>query len=1121
MAIDPNQIAADQNQLAALASQGMPTEFAEDPANSVKVAGSGYAAMKAVLNRLDPKVNTPREVVVTPPGGAAVAADDTVGSVDPEVITTLPSRVPTAMELRTVPNAGQYNETATKAMLAPEVLSPAGQAKFKAQGYKNVMDQPPEVDAIATAQEALDEMGADTETASSSATIAALAKKAVTADDRGFNPEIAVVSDEVAEAILARTALKDENIRSLANGTGDFNFAFLETSDDVQNVINAVGDQFADEQTLIKRGIVTNNVTLNEAAGIMADEVGLTRELLNRRIGDGALSAAKFVAGRELLVKSAKELGALTDIINKGEATAADRLRFRRQLAIHSGIQLQLKGAKTEAARALQSFQIKVDGEMDLSRFNEEAKLMLAEGGQSDITDQMAAKLADILKKNPALKAINVFAEKSRTAKTIDAVSEAYLAGLLSSPATQSKNILGTAAFMAYQLPAEMISGMYGSAFRTKQKILGEGYEIEPEQIYATDMLLRFKGWLDSFSDATKAASIAFKTEIPSGGKSRLDVDDYTAIEGNPDSPLGSIYANAISGLGKRVRIGFRLLLAGDEFFKTISQRGELYTQANQAFYAALRNGATETEAQDAAGMVLLDPRSVGEKLDTKSRYDTMQSDLGEFGRVTSTFQRIPIIGKIVLPFATAPTNSALRTAEFTFINYRVWKDFVGKNGQKAQQLATGRMALGGATAAIVAKKCLDGDITGALPSDPVLREAMIKAKKKPYSLTFRQEPWPSDESGEPLPKFDKYGIPNGPLRYVSYDGFEPVSAIIGLTCNVTQLGMNNPNADWFEKYAAGSVFATADYYKELPMIQGLVDVISTGESIANPETSLDLSKLLRGPAEAALPFVGLPSPVSSLQRGIARVQDPTGVRPRAELEYWTEEEIYEKKIDDDGNAVFVHALRNGKPMTNKIGTAKDSGWDWVWDLTNKLDALQSKDSVFGDEREKNAIVYDTLGNAYNETDFSLMNNAKMAIFSNVTGFKVSDSDNPKPYEKELIRIAMDTDTWPLSNPKEMMGIKLSFGAQSDLANIAKNEIVISKFRLGPVTFREALEFMLTEEVRSNPYSNPRTKDAAKVSLIRALNKEYIDAAFEQMRGMPEYAKINQAVTEFKNREEN
>ena len=149
------------------------------------------------------------------------------------------------------------------------------------------------------------------------------------------------------------------------------------------------------------------------------------------------------------------------------------------------------------------------------------------------------------------------------------------------------------------------------------------------------------------------------------------------------------------------------------------------------------------------------------------------------------------------------------------------------------------------------------------------------------------------------------------------------------------------------------------------------------------------------------------------------------------------------------------------------------------------------------------------------------MNNAKMAIFSNVTGFKVSDSDNPKPYEKELIRIAMDTDTWPLSNPKEMKGIKLSFGAQSDLANIAKNEIVIPKFRLGPVTFREALEFMLTEEVRSNPYSNPRTKDAAKVSLIRALNKEYIDAAFEQMRGMPEYAKINQAVTEFKNREEN
>ena len=74
-------------------------------------------------------------------------------------------------------------------------------------------------------------------------------------------------------------------------------------------------------------------------------------------------------------------------------AGADVRLRFRRQLAIHSGIQLQLKGAQTEAARALQSFQIRVDGELDATRFGEEATRLLAESGAAGATDALASAL--------------------------------------------------------------------------------------------------------------------------------------------------------------------------------------------------------------------------------------------------------------------------------------------------------------------------------------------------------------------------------------------------------------------------------------------------------------------------------------------------------------------------------------------------------------------------------------------------------------------------------------------------------------------------------------------------------------------------------------------------------
>ena len=70
-------------------------------------------------------------------------------------------------------------------------------------------------------------------------------------------------------------------------------------------------------------------------------------------------------------------------------------------------------------------------------------------------------------------------------------------------------------------------------------------------------------------------------------------------------------------------------MLAGDEFFKTMSQRGELYVQANRAYKTAKRNGATDLQAQDEAGMVLLDPQSRADELIEKSKYDTLQSDLG------------------------------------------------------------------------------------------------------------------------------------------------------------------------------------------------------------------------------------------------------------------------------------------------------------------------------------------------------------------------------------------------------------------------------------------------------------------------------------------------------------
>jgi len=1143
MAIDPQQIATEQTQRAALAQGGAPTEMAGSPENAVRLAG-GWGDVIQLLNKLPPNVSDNAVTPDLPPSStlppsqtapAALPANlqaqlDTIPQTDlmapPQPKVELPSRVPTPIEQGLMRSPGNYSEAATKKLLAPQVLSEDGAKKFAEMGYR-ADGTPPEADPLLTAQEAL-----DAETAQSVVDVNELAKRAMTANKQGFKETTAIAAEEASDEILAMVARKDANIKSLAKG-GDFNFDYLNTGDDVKQMITAVGEQLGDEQKLLTRGVITNEVTVNEAAGIFADEIGFTRDLLNKEIRAGGLTAAQFVAARTIMVKSGAKLAELAAAINMGKADAGDRLRFRRQLAIHQGIQLQVKGFKTEAARALQSFQIRVDGELDLDRFNKEAATMLANDGDVGVTDELAKKLLGALEKNDSLGAINKFAEVGWEAKTSRVIQEAYLAGLLSAPPTQIKNIVGTAAFMAYQLPEEVLAGMFGAVARKKNDILGETYPTAKEQIYVTDALFRFKGYMDSYKDALRAASIAYKTEAPAAGKSKLDMsgDEYAGTSADANSKTNP-FIRGLSDLGKRMRLPFRLLLGADEFFKTMSQRGELYTRANREYQTVIREGGTATEAQDAAGMLLLDPMSISEELDIKGLYDTLQSDLGKFGELTSAFQRITVsmgpigipIGRFIVPFATAPTNSALRTSEYMWLtNSKPWRDMFGKNSTpEQQQRAFGKLALGGMSMATIGTYALEGDIIGGVPSDPKEREAFFLAGKKPYSFTYRKEGFPTDpETGEELPKYGRFGKPNGPLGYVSYNGFEPVSAVIGLTANVVQksLYMNGPGA--FD-YLSAAVYGVVDYYTELPFLQGMADVQDTVDALKRGDGEGAFLKLARGPSEAAIAGpLPLPSPVSSFQRGVARAIDPTNVRPRRDIaEYYTIEDLEETTVDEFGNEQFKYRLDDGTQNWDLVGTPKNDAWNKVFSLQKNLAAMQSKDSMFGGERKNNAVVFDTLGNAMNKEDFSLSNNPVKAMFNSTSGIKIKESEALTEVEAEVLRLLRVTGSLPLTNPKEMFGVPLSFGNQMDLVDLAKNK------HLSPThddeTFRDALYTLILSEdydlerAEFNSAGDALVTDADRVTLIKALNKTYLEEAFEELINSPENDKLGRARDDIK-----
>jgi hypothetical protein len=1096
MAIDPTALADEQAQREGINRIGQPTEIAGGPEQYVQLAGplgSFFDLLRAAGRGSAPgepatRVPTPQELPLR----------------EGEVVSEIQSR------------------------LAPEILSPQGVQRFEdarmqapAPGQFGAGQQ--DADVLGAGRAALDEVPpvADDLTPSQPESVLQSAEGALQQDAQAASSAAAridaetsqplgqpvrqpEITDEVAARVAAAAADPDAPLKSLLDG-GDFNFDYIQAPEDVGRVITELGEVFADETVAATRGVISNNVTLEEAAKIAADELGLTRRLLSRRIGEGAINASEMVAARELLVRSTRRITQLAQEVSSGTADAATQLNFRRQLAIHAAIQMQVKGMQTEVARALQSFRIPVTGEMDVNRINAAAQEFLESGGYEASTRAFADRIAKIgeLPEGQRSAAINEMISQGWWGRTKEIIGEAYLNGLLSSPHTQAKNILGNASFMLFQLPSEIIGGAYGAAIRGGSKIIAPNRAIPEDQAYIENAFIRIRGWADSYRDALRAGARAFSTEVPASFATKIDAP-VGAIRSSQDNFFG----RAINELGRRGRYPFRFLMFGDEFFKTISQRGDLYVRSYQRYQASIRAGNDAQTAIDDAGMLLLDPTAASKELNLQARYDTLTSDLGAFGKLARRVQDT-IPGRYLLPFFTAPTNEFLRTLETIPGPWssKVVGDLIGNNGPRAQQLALGRWTMGGATLFTVSQYAQEGRLTGSMPSDQGARDALPPGWQ-PYSLVIRGEGFPKDEEGEFMPLYDAFGRPNGPLSYVNYAGFGPVSGVIGIGADVTQRLYSTRSPQAGSNIISAAVAATARYYLELPMLQGVSEVVNFLEASARGDTT-SIEGLMRGPAEASTP-VGFPSPVSSLQRNIMRSIDPTRVAPRGDIEYLTMDDVMEGF--QSGRTGFANP--DGTPNYRLVGQPRGDLGAAMREIFNSIDAYQSRDSILREEMDLNVLRYDVLGNVLGEGDISFATAPGLATWNLMTGMRIRQGETPTPLQDELMRLSVITNGSPLSNPDRRGGVSLSTGAQSDLIRIAKNEMTLRQPGIGETDFRGALDNLIT----TNAYI--RATDPERRSMIQSVQDQYVEAGFAILLQLPEYANLRQAIEDRRRLEE-
>jgi hypothetical protein len=633
-----------------------------------------------------------------------------------------------------------------------------------------------------------------------------------------------------------------------------FNLARYQTQD-AAGVVAGVADAL---------GIKTKAVTFDEIKA-KAAESGISEAFLSRLIGnDGKMlpSAVETYKALEVLESSAKELDGLFKLVASGQASDVDKLRLRQQIAFHGLVQKGVKGMQTETARALAVFRIPRDGNAQVVR-----QVLDEYGGDNALSDMARSYLA--LESRAAQ---NQLIEKSMLSGIKDVWFSTYINGLLSSPVTHAKNIIGNATFGLYQIPERLIAAFYSNVLPNSVRswrALVPGSEAD--KVAYDEALTMVQSLRNGITEGLTLASRAWQTGQPSDLMSKIEMQrgldtpsiSAAAFDISPDKWFGK----AIDYYGTAVTLPGRALMSEDEFFKGVLYRMELNTQVTRRGKAVYREGVeagmSETDAAAKAlveveGLLANPPRDLDEAAMQFAQKGTFTSELPPALKSLQQVFNHPAL-KVIVPFFKTPANIGLAVVERTPFAplSSVWREEIAKGGIY-RDMALAKVTLGSGILATFGALATEGHITGRGPGRKADREALLRDGWQPYSLKIGDS-------------------------YYSYAGLEPVSALLAIAADYAEYARHEPDAGKVEEVFLGATYGLYEYLKEQPYLQGIADV--TKLIGTNQQGEVDGKKIVDGLAKQLGGFVIGGSPAgaySSMVASIERLYDPTAKDVRA-----------------------------------------------------------------------------------------------------------------------------------------------------------------------------------------------------------------------------------------------
>jgi len=563
------------------------------------------------------------------------------------------------------------------------------------------------------------------------------------------------------------------------------NLARIQGADDVKAAMQEMVDMDAGHIKDKTRGVVSNDQTIKESAQEYQD--------LNDLIGrpPGPMNAAQAVAARRLLTSSGEQIVQLAKKAQAPDATPADLYAFRRSMAVHYAIQSEVVAARTETARALQSWAIPAGATK--ARSQAIAELISQSGGASDL--QAMAKAVATVGDNPT--ALNTMARELGKGKFGKALYQVWINGLLSSPKTHMVNIMSNSMTALWAIPERYVAAGFSKAFY-------DG-EIETGEAAAAAF-----GFVKGIRDGARLVALGNRAE---GAQGLGDV--FNAFVDSEAKHPNAISAEAF-GLDAAGMFGRGVdfiskyvinppgaaLAAEDKLFKTIGYRMELQAQAYRM--AASEGLEGKAFAERVADVLLNPPESIKADAMSSANYQTFTNKLGPAGTMaTALLNKVPG-ARWVVPFVKTPVNIMKYTFARTPLAYAMAsvKADVAAGGARAAQ-AHARVALGTMTMLTIMDMAAEGTITGRGPigseDNPNLRRNWL-ANNQPYSVKV-----------------------NG--RWYAYNRADPIAMIIGLGADMAEIAKDAEAGD-MDTVAMAGVIALAQNLSSKTYMSGIYDFI-------------------------------------------------------------------------------------------------------------------------------------------------------------------------------------------------------------------------------------------------------------------------------------------------------